>query len=87
MKNFLPILYGAGHYSLAPLENLVGVYPSIFPRKCRIKLAKILNLAKRIVRKNSSVVYALYNNWNVLTKTPQGTPLRLISSSIAIKQQ
>ena len=94
-KRFVPvyherlpsILYWARHYALALLLNLAGVYSSIFARKCRIKLAKILNLAKRIVRQNRSVVYALYNNWNVLTKTPQGTPLRLISSSIAIKQQ
>ena len=49
------ILYRAGDYALAPLENHVGVHPSIFARKCRIKLAKILNLAKRIIRKNRSV--------------------------------
>ena len=49
------IPYGTGHYALAPLENLVGMYPSIFARKCRIKLAKIWNLAKRIVRQNSWV--------------------------------
>ena len=34
---FPTILYGARHYALAPLKNLVGVYPSIFARKCRIK--------------------------------------------------
>ena len=49
------ILYGAGHYALAPLKNLVGVYPSIIARKCRIKLAKILKLAKRIIKQNRSV--------------------------------
>ena len=49
------ILYGAGHYAHAPLENLVGMYPSIFARKCRKKPAKILKLAKRIVRQNRSV--------------------------------
>ena len=38
-----------------PLENHAGVYPSIFARKCRIKLANIFNLAKRIVRQNRSV--------------------------------
>ena len=41
--------------ALAPLENLFGVYPSIFARKCRIKLTKILNLTKRIIRQNRSV--------------------------------
>ena len=61
------ILYGAEHYVLAPLENLVGVYPSVFARKCRMKLAKILNLAKKIVRKNRSVGFALYKNWTVLS--------------------
>ena len=49
------VLYGVGYYALAPLGKLVGVYPSIFARKGRIKLAKILNLAKRIVRQNRSV--------------------------------
>ena len=49
------ILYGSGHYALAPLENHVGLYPSIFARKCRIKLANVLNLAKRIVRQNRLV--------------------------------
>ena len=34
------------HYVIAPLENHVGIYLSIFARKCRIKLANILNLAK-----------------------------------------
>ena len=34
----------------APLENNVGVYvPSIFAQNCRLKLVKILNLAKKIV--------------------------------------
>ena len=47
--------YGARHYALSLLENLVGVYPSKFARKYRIKLAKILNLAKRIERQNRSV--------------------------------
>ena len=42
-------LYG-GHYTLAPLENNVGVYaPSIFAQNCRLKLVKILNLAKKIL--------------------------------------
>ena len=49
------ILYGARHYALAPLENHVGLHPSIFVRKCKIKLANLLNLAKRIVRQNRSV--------------------------------
>ena len=40
------ILYGARHYAFAPMENHVGVYPLIFGRKCRIKFADILNLAK-----------------------------------------
>ena len=40
------ILYGGRHYPLATLGNHVGVYaPSIFARKCRLKLANILNLA------------------------------------------
>ena len=51
-ENLPSILYGAGHYALPPLKNLVGVYPSIFARKWRVNLAKILNLAKRIVRQN-----------------------------------
>ena len=35
------------HYALAPQENDVGVYaPSIFARKCGLKLLKILNLEK-----------------------------------------
>ena len=54
MKSFPPYFMGKDT-ALAPLENLVGVYPSIFSRKCRIKLAKLLNLAKRIVRQNRSV--------------------------------
>ena len=45
----------ARHYVLAPLENHVAMYPSIFARKCRIKLANILNLAKWIVRQNRPV--------------------------------
>ena len=40
------ILYRARHYAFAPMENHVGVYPLIFGRKCRIKFADILNLAK-----------------------------------------
>ena len=44
------ILYGVGYYALAPLGNIVGVHLSIFARTCRVELAKILNLAKRIVR-------------------------------------
>ena len=51
-KKHLSILYPPRHYALAPLENHVGVHPSIFARKCRIKLVNILNLAKRIVRQN-----------------------------------
>ena len=54
MKSFRPYFMGWNTMSFAPLENLVGVYPSIFARKCRIKLAKILNLAQRIVRQNRS---------------------------------
>ena len=62
-KRFVPIyherlpsiLYWARHYALALLLNLAGVYSSIFARKCRIKLAKILNLAKMIVKQNRSV--------------------------------
>ena len=45
----------AGRYALTPLENLVGMYLSIYARKCRIKLIKILNLAKRIIRQSRSV--------------------------------
>ena len=52
----LSIPYGARHYAhLSPLENHMGVYPSIFARECRIKLANIVNLPKRIVRQNMSV--------------------------------
>ena len=69
MKSFPPYFMGEGHYALAPLENLVGMHPLIIARKCRINLAKILNLAKRIVRKNRSV-NALYKNWNVLSYDP-----------------
>ena len=54
-KKLPSILYGVRHYALDLLENHVGVYPSIFARKSRIKLANILNLAKRIVRQNRSV--------------------------------
>ena len=43
------ILYG-GDYALAPLENNVGVYPpSILAQNFRLKLVKILNLAKNFV--------------------------------------
>ena len=49
------IPYGARHYPLAPLKNHVGVYPSIFARKSRIKLANTLNLVKRILRQNKPV--------------------------------
>ena len=49
------ILYEAGRYALTPLENLVEMYLSIYARKCRIKLIKILNLAKRIIRQSRSV--------------------------------
>ena len=54
-EKFPSILYGPRHYALAPLENRMGLYPSIFARKCRIKLANILNLTKSIVRQNRSV--------------------------------
>ena len=62
-KQFVPIcheklpsiLYRARHYALAPLENHVEVYPSVLARKCRIRLANILKLAKRIIRQNKSV--------------------------------
>ena len=74
------ILYGTKHYALAPLGNLVGVYPSIFARKCRIKLAKILNLAKRILRQNSEIMhYIRIGMFSV--ETPQSTPSRFIISS------
>ena len=44
-------------YALAPLENQLGAYaPTIFARKCRIRLVNILNLAKKIVWQNRSVV-------------------------------
>ena len=37
-----------GHLALAPLENLVGVYaPTIFARKCRLRLVNIWNLGKK----------------------------------------
>ena len=54
-ENLPSILYGARHNALAPLENYVGLYPSIFERKCRKKLANILNLTKRIVSQNRSM--------------------------------
>ena len=51
------ILYG-GHYALAPLENNVEVNASsIFARKCRLRLVNILNLAKKVVWQNRSVVW------------------------------
>ena len=41
---------GGSQYALAPLENYVGLYaPSIFARKCRLKIVNILNLAKTIL--------------------------------------
>ena len=44
----------------APLASYVGVHaPSIFARKCRLKLANILNLAKRIVWPNRSVGWGI----------------------------
>ena len=40
------ILFGGRHYALAPVENHVGVCaPSIFVRKCGLKLVNILTLA------------------------------------------
>ena len=46
--------------SLTPLENHVGIYaPSIFTRKCTLKLLNILNSAKRIAWKNRSVVWGI----------------------------
>ena len=71
-----------GYYALAPLENLVGVYPSIFARKWRIKLAKILNLTKRIVRQNRSVsLCIIYVRIGLLSvKKLLGTPSRFITS-------
>ena len=49
------------------------------------KLGKILNLAKRIVRQNRSVHYIRIGILAV--KTPHGTPLRFITSSVTINQQ
>ena len=44
-------------YVLAPLESEVGVYaPSIFARKFRVRLVNIMNLTKKIVWQNRSVV-------------------------------
>ena len=62
-KQFVPICHEklpsildrARHYALAPLKNHVGVYPSVLARKCRIRFANILKLAKSIVRQNKSV--------------------------------
>ena len=43
-------IYGWRHYALALLENHVKLYaPSIFARKCGLKFANILNLAKKVV--------------------------------------
>ena len=54
LKGSLHTLW-ARHYVLVPLEMHVGVYPSIFARTCRIKLANILSFAKRIVRQSVSL--------------------------------
>ena len=66
------------------------MYPSIFARICRTKLAKISNLAKRIVRQNRSVSLWIIVNYIRIgmfsVKTPHGTSLRFITS-ITIKQQ
>ena len=46
LQKGLSILYGE-YYVLTPLENRVGVYaPSVFARKCRLRLVDILNLEK-----------------------------------------
>ena len=76
------ILYGARHYGLPPLENLVEVYPSIFARKCRIKLANILNLAKKIVRQWENKSVSLCIIWEL--ECSQLKPLRVRSVSLCI---
>ena len=53
------ILYRTRRYAPVPLENLAGVHPSIFVRKCRINLPKILNLANGILRQNRSVSFCI----------------------------
>ena len=59
LKKGPSILYG-GHYALAPLENHVAVYaPSIFARKCRLRLVNILILAKKREQQNRSVVWGI----------------------------
>ena len=73
--------------SFAPLENLVGLYPSIFARKCRIKLLNIEFGKKDCKTKQVSEFMHYIRIGMFSVKTPQGTPLRLITSSIAIKQQ
>ena len=53
-KRSLHTLWGE-HYALAPLKTHVGLYaPSILAKKCKLKPANILNLAKRIVWQNRS---------------------------------
>ena len=48
------------HYTLAPLENHVAVYTSpMFARKCRLRLANILNLTKILYDRIGQWVKAL----------------------------
>lgn len=56
------------HYPLASLDSHVGVYaPSIFAKKCGLRLVYTLNLAKkRLYERTSEWVEALYKTCNIV---------------------
>ena len=87
MKSFPSYFMGGNTMSFAPLENLVGLYPSIFARKCRIKLLNIEFGKKDCKTKQVSEFMHYIRIGMFSVKTPQGIPLTLITSSLAIKQQ
>ena len=78
MKSFPPYFIWARHYVLAPLENHVGVYPSIFARKCRTKLANN-EFGKKDCEAELVSEFTYYIRIGMVSvKTSPGTPYNLL---------